>query len=489
MRLMQRVLGRLLLALVLGWSAATMPPVAAQPANEPTPDQVKSLLQLLSDPVVKSWIAREILAPPAEPAAPGPEQLVQAEAATFFEAWLAALKARLGTLAAAVQQLPQELAEAKARLFVDLQATGWLEVLLLLAVFLGLGYSCDRLFWRTTKAIRERIIASPLDTPITRARAVLARLAYGFAWVLAFALGSIGAFLALSWPPSLRAVMLGYLLAFLALRVGLVLARFLFAPQYPRFRVVPMSDDAGSLWYQSTVAFVGWYAFGFVTIQLLRRFGVGEPSVLILAYLLGLGLLAIALRLIWRSGTTTAGRVAATIASALIYLTWIGGARPIMWTLIVAALLPVAIGAGHRAVEHLFRREADLGVDDAPATVPLLASAVVLDRALRFLLFVGGLWVLAWGWGVDYRDLVEDWFRQWRFRHVTTVERIIGHKRGTGGTSGVGYFKRALDVCALPRALAGPDGALETALISFSSAWNRGSGALSMGYGGSWVTA
>ena len=45
---------------------------------------------------------------------------------------------------------------------------------------------------------------------------------------------------------------------------------------------------------------------------------------------------------------------------------------------------------------------------------------------------------------------LEDWFRQWRFRHVTTVERIIGHKTGTGGSSGVGYLKRALDVCCFP---------------------------------------
>ncbi|MFO1067297.1 MAG: tryptophan 2,3-dioxygenase [Geminicoccaceae bacterium] len=45
---------------------------------------------------------------------------------------------------------------------------------------------------------------------------------------------------------------------------------------------------------------------------------------------------------------------------------------------------------------------------------------------------------------------VEDWFRQWRFRHVTTVERIIGHRIGTGGTSGVGYLRRALDYVLFP---------------------------------------
>ena len=37
-----------------------------------------------------------------------------------------------------------------------------------------------------------------------------------------------------------------------------------------------------------------------------------------------------------------------------------------------------------------------------------------------------------------------------RFRHVTTVERIIGFKRGTGGTSGVGYLRKMLDVVLFP---------------------------------------
>lgn len=40
---------------------------------------------------------------------------------------------------------------------------------------------------------------------------------------------------------------------------------------------------------------------------------------------------------------------------------------------------------------------------------------------------------------------LEDSFRQWRFRHVTTVQRIIGFKKGTGGTAGVAYLKAVLD--------------------------------------------
>jgi len=45
---------------------------------------------------------------------------------------------------------------------------------------------------------------------------------------------------------------------------------------------------------------------------------------------------------------------------------------------------------------------------------------------------------------------LEDAFRQWRFRHVTTVERIIGYKTGTGGTAGVAYLRHVLDVELFP---------------------------------------
>ena len=44
----------------------------------------------------------------------------------------------------------------------------------------------------------------------------------------------------------------------------------------------------------------------------------------------------------------------------------------------------------------------------------------------------------------------EDYFRRWRFNHVTTVERVIGFKRGTGGTGGVSYLKRMLEAELFP---------------------------------------
>ena len=48
---------------------------------------------------------------------------------------------------------------------------------------------------------------------------------------------------------------------------------------------------------------------------------------------------------------------------------------------------------------------------------------------------------------------VEESFQLWRFRHMKTVERIIGHRRGTGGSSGVGFLKKALELEFFPELL------------------------------------
>ncbi|WP_028104159.1 tryptophan 2,3-dioxygenase [Pseudoduganella violaceinigra] len=72
-------------------------------------------------------------------------------------------------------------------------------------------------------------------------------------------------------------------------------------------------------------------------------------------------------------------------------------------------------------------------------------------------------------WLEVYRDTSRHWalyelaeklvdmetaFRFWRFRHVTTVERVIGFKTGTGGTAGVSYLRKMLDVVLFPELFA-----------------------------------
>src|SRR3546814_9910579 len=111
--------------------------------------------------------------------------------------------------------------------------------------------------------------------------------------VAAFAIGSVGAFLVFDWPPLLREIVVGYLFAFLALRIVLVLGRFLLAPGAERFRIVPMETRVARYWYWRIGLLVGWLAFGWVTVGLLHSLGLSNDARRLVAYGLGLGLLAI----------------------------------------------------------------------------------------------------------------------------------------------------------------------------------------------------
>ena len=79
---------------------------------------------------------------------------------------------------------------------------------------------------------------------------------------------------------------------------------------------------------------------------------------------------------------------------------------------------------------------------------PYVASKAVEEAWLQVYRKPEAHWDL-YQLGEELTDL-EDAFRLWRFRHVTTVERIIGFKRGTGGTGGVSYLRKMLDVVLFP---------------------------------------
>jgi tryptophan 2,3-dioxygenase len=93
-----------------------------------------------------------------------------------------------------------------------------------------------------------------------------------------------------------------------------------------------------------------------------------------------------------------------------------------------------------------------LGIDkavlDRDVSVPHAASDSVLNAWLSVYREPARFWEL-YELAEKLVDF-EDYFRRWRFNHVTSVERIIGFKRGTGGTSGVSYLRKMLEVVLFP---------------------------------------
>jgi len=396
---------------VAAMSLAAALPVLAQetaPAAEP-PAKVQELLKLLDDPAVRDWLAQQkagtAAAQPTPPVEPAAAQ--QMGPSSYFAGRVAAMRQHIAGLVAALPKLPAELERAGIILGLEFQERGLIKILLLIAVFIGLGFGAERLFYWIARGIEAWIIALPLDTVAQRLLGVAVRLAYGLGMVTAFAIGSVGGFLALDWPPLMREIVLGYLMAFLVLRLTLVAARFFLAPGGERFRILPMSTEAAWFWTKRLALFVGWLAFGWVTVGLLATLGMSIEARRLFAYALGLGLLAIAIETIWRRPVeppAERSRAKSWLLSAYavaMWLCWVASAMPGFWLLLVVIGLPFALRLTQRAVDHLLRPP---GVGTQEESTPGVIAAS-LARGLRALIFIGAALLLAWAWQLDFGAL------------------------------------------------------------------------------------
>ncbi len=147
-------------------------------------------------------------------------------------------------LTAALPTLPGDLKNVQVQLMAGLEGRGLLHVLLLVGAFLGLGWLVERLFRYATRGIQRLGHRHFLGDGGRPLRAAAIRLCFAVCLVIAFALGSVGAFLLFDWPPLLRQVVLGYLLAILILRMVLAFGRLPWPPGARRFRLVPINSTA-----------------------------------------------------------------------------------------------------------------------------------------------------------------------------------------------------------------------------------------------------
>jgi small-conductance mechanosensitive channel len=411
--------------LLVSWSVPALAQ-KAPPAQKEAPTQVRELndlladpavrklLALLTDPGVRDWLQQYAAAQAAGPAA-APETTTWVDIANR----MGTLRQHLQTLAAAVPTVPAELERASTILSTELEKTGLGSVLLLIAAFVALGFGIELLFRRITRGLHTWLAHVPLDTVGERLGAVVIRLAFGLGLVMSFAVGSVGAFLLLDWPLLLREIVLRYLVAFLITRLALALTRFLLAPGGPqfrliggeRFRIIPMSTAAAWFWHRRIGFVVGWLAVGWVTVGQLGALGVAEPARQLVAYALGLVLLAIGLEVAWRRPREDDGaerllrRVSHWLLSAyvvLLWLLWVASAMPEFWVAVVALALPAAVRTTERSVCHILRPAGD--VEAGRATKGL--HMVGVEHAVRAVLIVGFALLLVRGLQLDLNELM-----------------------------------------------------------------------------------
>ncbi|WP_374651727.1 mechanosensitive ion channel family protein [Dongia sp.] len=385
-------------------------PVFAQSRDLPQvnmPAQVQELLRLLDDPAIRDWVAAQRDTAVPDAAKPVTEEM---SPSSYVDTRLAQIRRHIAGLIATVPNLPAEFARACDILMVEFESRGLLQIGSLILGFLALGFLLEWLFRRATLNLQRWIVGVPLETVGERLRAAGIRICFGLGLVSAFAIGSVGAFLVFTWPPLLREIVLGYLSAFLALRIALVVGRFTLAPGGDRFRLVPMNTRAAWFWYRRIALAIGWLAIAWVTVGLLGTLGLSFSSRVLIAYVLGLMLLAIGIEAVWRRPPVSLTALSSShhehrrlvnwlvsVYFVFLWLLWVASAMPTFWLAVALVGLPAAIRGTRHAVNHVLR---PAGATSAHGSAPGVAE-VSLERGLRALLIIAAALLLAKAWHID----------------------------------------------------------------------------------------
>lgn len=411
-RLLFCVMALVSMTLLNLWSAPAVLAESAAPASAssatsaapaPDPAKLRNLTELLSDPGIQAWLRAQAQTPPQTSASVQNQTQGIIPAATASTArqlvagWLDATQGFLHEFAVTVPTVPKELRTAWTILSFEFEERGLFSIVLLLAVFAALGYGVEWLFWRATTGFRRRMIATSLETVHDRLRSTWLRTVYGMGVLLAFALGSIGAFLVFRWPPLLRDIVLSYLLVFLAVRLTMILGRIILAPGAERFRMLPMATVTARFWYVWSAVLVSYYTSAKMTLELLTTLGVSKPANDVVALAMGVGLLSLSLYVVWRcpamdgeKRTHGIGTWLLSLCLVAIWLLLLTGSYMPFHVGVVLVLLPIAIRGNRLVVSHILRPDQDATVAATPGLI-----TVTLERGLRAILLIAGALLIA----------------------------------------------------------------------------------------------
>lgn len=337
----------------------------------------------------------------------------ETEASHLLAGGLAKLRHHAQDVAHAVPALPQYLADAGAAFTRTAGNTGGGRFLLGAALCLISGFAVEWVFRRAISGLRARRSTQEVRSVNERLTRFGIDALLEFGAVLAFMLGMMVVLMIEEWPGAIHEVGIAFLVALLWLRVTLAALGLLLRPAEGPERTLAAFDvdvPTAHFWHRHLATFVGWFAFGWATIAALRALGMPRPGQQLLAYVLGVGLVVIAIAIIWRRPTPAptdgaaarkAGRWLASLGAVVFWAIWAIGAMKIFWFLTVAIFLPMVIGAVRRGARHIMRPVE--GDDGKPGVVSV--ASVFVEQGLRAAAIVGGIFVLLWGWNLDVGSL------------------------------------------------------------------------------------
>ena len=358
------------------------PQAAADISKLSLDEKLRTLKLLLNDPAITSWASAQ-----TKTAAKPEASTASVSVATL---WLDRIRVHLRGLAGAAAAFPRQLAGIPGVLAAETRPFGFWRTAFLIALALGLGFLGE---WTSA-----RLVGGARDRDAVSLKAFAANLLP----IVGFGVGSALAFVLLDWPAVWQRIVFGYLLAYLGTRLAIALGKLVLAA---RMEASPVSgagtgpvlstgDDLGSFWYRRVLLFIGYFLFGWVTVDVLTSLGFAGGLRSIAAYLLGLGLLVIAMMAVWQEpgmrDPVQRRPVKAILLSlffVVLWLLWVGGLNGLLWL----GIYTVILRPGLRVAGTLGRF---LGERPESAVLRVRLLPVLAERFARALLIaIAVLWL------------------------------------------------------------------------------------------------
>jgi small-conductance mechanosensitive channel len=378
-------------AALLAWTSMT-PLAQAQSAAPATNEKVEELIRLLDDPDVRAAL---------EAAKPAAAEAAEPPAAAQIAAWEDGIRGHLAAMVKAFPRLPEEAAKGLAVVRSQIEYHVFGMVPMLLALLIALGFGAEWLFRRTVFGTYGNLFTAASDSTPRRVNLALSLL-YEIAPIVVFTIFSAGVFLIISWPPLLRLMVLTYLVALIAFRLVAAISRIVLDPpdnagvheDAVPSRLLPLDDAEAHFWHRRLTIFTGYYLAAWATISLLPPLGFSDAARSLLAYLAGIGLVLLAIEIVWRrpgvqmaTQASRARKSLVTIYLVALWGLWVAGLIGLLWIGIYALLLPRLLALTGQAAQTL------AGHNDVSAPANSLRTVLIARGARALVILLAVLWL------------------------------------------------------------------------------------------------
>jgi len=376
-----------ILALVVLLGVASPSIAQTSPAQLPTaaapPAQVREMMQLMQTPEVKQWMATQMATTPAGASA-GADQM------SVLSGLLQHARRHVSMVSDAAMTVPSQVGNASSLFFGEIAANGWPRMVAqFLAIFL-VGAIVESIARYAFRRRRRRLAAM---AGMHLAPRVIPALIFAAATVLAL--------LSLGWPPLSQSIAIVCVVALVVQRFTICLGGVLVdliglartEEERQGITAPTMPGRAVALfWYRRCATFVIYFMLGWAAIQSMEPLAYSPSARLLVGYILGIGLLLIAIEAVWSRPHKDEKRGhgiswALTVYFLLLWSLWVAGFNWLLWLGIYVLLLPRVLAVSTLAVKSLQQTEASFLATRRIATV-------LLDRGVRALIIaVAAVWL------------------------------------------------------------------------------------------------